>query len=382
MKIKLNVVISLTSILCIHSAFGLQDVSENINSRTALEAKFLYWRLEDSPPIVELVRSGTLAAPNTDLVMGGERIHNPWRAGGKFGMTYWPNVNSGCGIQANYFFLPSKSTEQTIESPGTPGSALLTIPFFNVSLGTQSFSNLAFPGFNPYSGIATLKIDNQMQGAEFNMISPAKRFKSIPYHLIAGVRYWQFEDKLLFTTDSPLLDNTDVFQTEDAFKAKNKFLGLQMGAGTQYRLAKAFLKAKGNVALGAMYSELEIDGSLRTTDFNAMRLIQEFQGGYFALPSNMGKHHRWKLAAIPELNFKLGYDVDDSLCWFIDYSFLYVTDVLWSANQLDRNINPSQSAAIAFTGNPALVGAAVPQANLNSHSLWIQGLAIGFIYKL
>jgi hypothetical protein len=387
MKTNLNRVISLTSILFLNTAYGVnllnEEVAEDLSSYTRIEAKFLYWRLEDSPSIIELVREGTVAAPATELVMGGERIHNPWRPGGKFGLIYWPKQYCGYGIQANYFFLPSKSTEQTVESSGALNSAVLSIPFFNVNLPGVSLINIASPGgISPFSGEATLNVANKMQGAELNVISPTKMWKTIPYNTVIGLRYWEFQDKLLFTTNSPLLDGSDVFETEDAFKARNKFLGLQLGSGAHYQLPhKAFLKAKGTVALGAMYSELEVDGSLRTTDFNAMRLIQEFPGGYFALPSNMGRHHRFRLAAIPEFNFKFGYNVDESFSWFIDYSFLYVTDVVWSGTQLNRNINPNQSAAIVGP-LPPFVGSAQPEAKLNSNSLWIQGFALGFIYKL
>ncbi len=387
MKTNLNRVISLTSILFLNTAYGVnfsnQEITENINAYATLEAKFLYWRLEDSPTIIELVRSGTIAAPATELVMGGERIHNPWRAGGKFGLIYWPKQYCGYGIQANYFFLPSKSTEQSVESSGALDSALLSIPYFDVNLQREALTNVSFPGpVLPYSGEATLKIANKMQGAELNALSPTKMWRNIPYNYLVGLRYWQFDDKLLFATNSPFVDGSDVFQTEDAFKAKNKFLGLQLGSGAHYQLANAFFKAKGTVALGAMYSELDVDGSLRTTNFNAIRWIQEFPGGYFALPSNMGKQHRWRVAAIPELNFKFGYNVDESLSWFIDYSFLYVTEVAWSTSQLDRNINPTQSAAITVPVAPALVGSRQPEANINSNSLWIQGIALGFIYKL
>ena len=66
----------------------------------------------------------------------------------------------------------------------------------------------------------------------------------------------------------------------------------------------------------------------------------------------------------------------------LGYTFLYASRVLFATRQLNRSLNPTQSAAIAYTPTPQLTGAPAPEPLFKTSSLWIQGLNVGleFVY--
>ena len=66
-------------------------------SRFRGEAEYLYWWIKDSPEIVPLIISGppALAVPpilgdeDTSVILGGSKIKNHGRSGGRFTLGYW-----------------------------------------------------------------------------------------------------------------------------------------------------------------------------------------------------------------------------------------------------------------------------------------------------
>jgi len=347
------------------------------------DAEYLYWKIKDSPAPPPLIVTGPTAAPlpvlngpGTSVVLGGKRIENHWRSGGKFTLGYWLDSCCQYGLEANYLFLPSGTRKDSVFSSGLPGSAILAAPFFDVTTGTESSVSVAIPG--AFSGLATWKLTNRMQGAELNVV--AKYLScgcQLKYGLLAGFRYWNFDERFHFRTSSPNLGNPDVFITRDKFHTENNFYGGQIGAGVEYNCGGFFALAKAKVALGAMCEKVKISGELVTNDFNGFGPLQTFPGGYFALPTSIGHHRHTKFAVLPEAEIKLGYQFSDCFRVSVGYTFLYVSRVLRAAKQIDRNINPSQSAAILFVPGVALVGEARPRALSRSSDFWVQGANVG-----
>jgi len=357
------------------------DPCDTCCDRFWVDADYLYWKIKDSPESVPLVVEVPLIpGPNT-TVLGGSKIKNNWRSGGKFALGYWFDDACCFGAEANYFFLAKGTRQSTVSSSAAPGSPNLIIPFFNASTGLEDSTGLAIPGL--YQGTATLKLSNRMQGAELNALMSIPYSCSTSFGLLAGFRWWNFDEHLTFATDSPFIppNPLDVFTTVDKFHAENNFYGGQIGAKFDYNCDSFFLNVKAKVALGALYQKAEIDGEFVTNDFNGFGTTQTFAGGYFALPSNIGQHTKTRFSVLPEVNVNLGYAVTEHLRLQVGYSFLYVSNVLWAGNQIDRNINPTQSSAINNTPTPVLVGQASPSASLKSESLWVQGLNVGFEFK-
>ncbi len=358
--------------------------SEDCTKQFWADADYLYWKLKDSPKVIPLVVEGpevadgspVLGQPGTKIVLGGKKIHNPWRSGGRFALGYWFDGQERIGIEGNYFFLPRRTKKQSVSSNGTP---FLTIPYFNVNTGQESSSSIA-SSLGEYAGTASLKNSNTMQGAELNLLTMVIRSCSLHFGLLAGFEYWNFIEHLSFDTNSPYVPphTLDVYKTKEKFHVKNNFYGGQIGAMLDYVYKRFFFNLKGKIALGGMCQTSSIQGHLYTNDFDGFNAVQTFQGGYFALPSNIGSHKQTRFSVIPQAMINLGCQVVDSFRLQVGYTFLYATNVLWASKQLNRNLNPTQSALLEFTPDPVLTGKPLPTGSPKTESLWVQGMNIGF----
>lgn len=348
-------------------------------NRFWVEADYLYWKIQNSPKPVPLVIDQPVFDGPFTTVLGDSKIDLGWRSGGKFGLGYWFDDCNTIGAEANYFFLAKESKRFAVSSDAT-GTPRLRVPFFNVFSGLEDSSPLATPGV--FQGSALLKVDNRMQGAELNIIGafPSCDCDSqTKFGWLAGFRWWNFDEHLRFFGNSPAIDPPSIYNYTDKFHVENNFYSGQIGASFDYTYCNFFLNLKGKVALGAMRQETEIEGSFTTDEFSGV--AETFDGGFFALPTNIGHHKKTRFAVLPEIDVNIGYQFSDSLRVRVGYSVLYVSDVLWAGKQIDRNLNPTQSANLDFTSTPALVGIASPTARNKSDSLWAQGFNVGLEYR-
>jgi len=66
---------------------------------------------------------------------------------------------------------------------------------------------------------------------------------------------------------------------------------------------------------------------------------------------------------------------------YVGYSFLYASNVARPGDQINRNINPTQT--VAYGNDPPVtpVGPAQPTFNFNTTDFWAQTLSIGLAYR-
>lgn len=351
------------------------------------DAEYLYWKIKDSPKSIPLVTKGStfapvLGSPGTTLVLGDKHIDNKWRSGGRFALGLWFDDACCYGVEASYFFLPTESKHKTVSTTGLPGSPFLGVPFLDVLDNSESTYGLSFNG--AYSGLGSFKVKNRMQAAELNGLISLYDQCSFKMDLLIGFLYWNFQEKATFFTDSPFIDlPDDIFNSTDEFKAKNNFYGGQIGFGLDYSPNCFFINVKGKVALGADCGKVDIHGHFRTNEFNTVfgeGPAQTIRGGIFALPTNIGNHSKTFFCAIPEVNVNTGYQLFRFLKLQVGYTFIYVSKALWATNQIDRNLNPTQSPTLENTPTPVLVGEARPRPFHKTSSLWVQGLNAGLVF--
>lgn len=344
------------------------------------DAEYLYWQIKRSPNTPPLVVSSfdpILNEDSGDVVIGGSNRKNDWRSGGRFGLGYW--FDECYGVEATYLFLGDKQTKQFVTSDGLLGSPFLSLPFIT-PVGGLSATAIALPGV--FSGSASLKVKNHMQGAELNGLANLGNIcDPFQFKLIAGFRWWNFDEDFTFHTESTNLVAPDVFITRDRFQAQNNFYGGQVGIEAEYNMCSFFAKLKAKVALGANCQELTIRGSLLTNDFAIPPAtdVAEFAGGYLAQPSNIGKHKRTDFAVIPEFNFDIGYKFTDWMAVKVGYTFIYVNKVVWTGNNIDPVIDPASSVAIS--GSPIVAAGEFPRAQHRTRDFWVQGVSAGLEFN-
>ena len=354
------------------------------------DADYLYWQIQDSPEPVVLVTSGTSASSlnlssTSSNVLGGRSIKNDWRSGGRFALGYWFDQDRCFGLEANYFFLPSESKSGAVASTGAPDSLLLGVPYFDVATGFNAESAWVFAEPDVYTGFAGYKLRNSMQNAELNALTTYSCGCDMNVSFLAGFRYWNFDENFKFYTSSPAFGNsTDIYQTVDKFDVQNNFYGGQVGIAFDYNCDCFFFNVKGKLALGGNCGRIGIHGEFLTNQTDGTT-IEEFEGGIFAQPTNIGNHSSSVFTVIPEVNANIGYWFTDCLSVHVGYNFLYVNNVYWAGKQIDRDINPTQKAVrkavLSSTGSSTLVGVDAPRAKNRTASLWTQGVNAGIEFK-
>lgn len=348
------------------------------------EAEYLYWKIKNSPEPVPLVTTGpvvpnltpVLGQPGTTILIGKRDARIPARSGGRFTFGWWIDCCHIYGTELTYLFLGRMSKTHKVDSNGELGSAFLALPFFDVVTDSESSTRIALPG--SFAGSAKLSISNKMQGLEWNGLARLNCIQCLELRALAGFRYWNFDERLIFNTNSPsVVPPPDVFFTKDEFKTRNQFFGGQLGIEGKYCWCDFFLKAKLKIALGAMVERLKIKGLLVTNDFNGFGAPVEFPAGYLAMPTNNGHHKHTRFAVIPEIDINLGYQATHWLSFQVGYTFLYANEVLWAGKQIDRGINPSQAPAITSIPSTDVVGVRRPKPLFKTSSFWAQGLNVG-----
>jgi hypothetical protein len=255
----------------------------------------------------------------------------------------------------------------------------LSVPYFDVTLGQENSSGIALPGGQfPFGGGAHLRVTTELEGAELNGIYSLQNRRRLRLELLTGFRYLALHERLEFSTSSPALNlPNSLFRTLDEFRTSNDFYGGQLGARAELCWGCWSVQAAGKVAVGVNHQVTRIKGVLLTNDFTNQQVLQLFQGGYFALPTNIGTFDRDEFCVVPELNLSLAWQPDDHFRLFVGYTFLYLDNVARPGDQIDRSLNPSQAPAI--NGNPGLqpFGPARPVFLGRDADVWVSGLSVG-----
>src|SRR5262249_29826934 len=139
----------------------------------------------------------------------------------------------------------------------------------------------------------------------------------------------------------------------DQFGTRNQFYGGQVGGRLSWQSDRFSIDAAGKIALGATHQVVNIQGgsSQFALPGGFAPTPGVFLGGIYAQPTNIGRRTVNDFTVLPSLELKLGYQITQGIRAFIGYDFLYWNQVVRPGNQIDRNLNPTQSVLF---GNGAL----------------------------
>ena len=377
------IVAALTSVLIIAGVASAQTTSApsapsmgpSEVGRLSISAEALLWWIKGSPAPVPLVSSGLLNEAGMKVLLGGKDLDTNPNSG--FRVTVGYSLTDRWGAEGSVFYLLDRSTSRTAGSSGQIGSQDLLIPFFDVTLPGENTTFLSSEG--RFAGRAKEELSNSLLGAELN--GTMKLLSASPWRvdLLGGFRYLNLRETYTFTTSSPNVapQPADVFQTKDEFDAAIHFYGAELGVRARYDRGAWFASGAVKFALGAMIQSVDVDGFLETNDFNDLGPPERFPGGYFAQPTNIGSHTRSVFAVVPEVGLNIGYRITERVSVVVGYTFLYTNSVARPAQQIDRNINPTQSASFGGAPPTPLEGPAHPSFKFNGSDFWAQGLNVG-----
>lgn len=322
--------------------------------------------LTTSPPGTPLEDAGVLGRPGTTVLFGDETVNGGARSGGRFTLGGWFNPGQTTGIEGNFFFLADQTTHFHAESGGIP---ILARPFFDVVNNRNDSLKIAYPGFVRGSFDAT--VPSSFYGASAYLRQNLLCSCNCRLDLLGGYRFMHLgeglgisETEIGADPTSPLFGIPLVIN--EGFNTANNFNGGVIGLGGEYRYRRWFVQFQGLVGLGATSQNVDIHGNLQVNGFAPVN------GGFLALPSNIGNYNATGFSAVPEVWVNVGYQVTQHLRLMAGYTFLYWSNVVRPGNVIDLGVNTSQPPL-----GDGLIGPARPAFNFNTSDFWAQGVSFG-----
>ncbi len=347
-------------------------------------AEYLLWWIEDTPlpPLVTTspVGSGAvLGQPGTTILFGGEEVENNERSGGRFALGMWLDECQHVGIEGSYLFLGSRSVTFTAGTPGTAGTPVLGVPFFDVLANAENAQVFASP--NMMAGNIQVALSSRLQGYELNGLYNIGGGCCDRLDLRAGFRYLQLDEGLNLTENFMVTPGVPVFggsqfSVADQIAAHTRFYGGQIGARAELRQRRWSLEVVSKIAFGTSHQVVGING---TTVFAPPGIAPTAgQGGVFGQPTNSGRRSRDEFAVLPEVGVTVGYHLTSNLRAFLGYTFVYLSEAVRPGEQIDRALNISQIPAVS---PGPLTGPRRPALGIESTDFWAQGINLGFEFR-
>ena len=341
-------------------------------------AEALLWWSKASPVPVPIVTvgnpadevPGALGQPGTSVLLGNQNLNLPGRGGGRYTFGFSIDPDQTWGLEGTYFSLSNATVSQGVFSNGGTNSAWLAFPFYNPNIPAEDSSPIALP--SEFSGQAILSLQSALQGTDVNLLHNLINTGDVRVDLLGGFRYVNFQENLLFTTDSPNVDPNPpgFFHTFDQFNATNHFYGGQLGVRASYDRSRFFMNATSKLAMGSMFENVGVNGGT----FTNIGGYASAPGAYLSQPTSIGSSTRNQFAVVPELNLNVGFRLRPWASVIVGYSFLYLSSVARPGDQIDNVVNPSQASAISNQFPANLSGTARPDLTVHNTDFWAQGL--------
>jgi hypothetical protein len=340
-------------------------------------AEVLLWWMKGSnmPPLVGTSPPGTahndasvVGTPGYSTLYGDEKVGRDLQAGGRITLGTWLDATHNAGIGMRFFALDG--TSQHFDQ-NTDGSTIIGRPFYNVQLGREDALLVGFPG--EVAGNIHVKFTNNLMGndAYFRIMLDRSRLRRLD--VISGYQFLRMDDDLRISSSSNIIDpNSLIFGAQinvfDRFRATNEFHGGMVGLQGTMGRGNWSMTGLGKLGVGNNHQQVIIQGNRDVSFPPGPGTVTT--GGLFAQPSNIGTHVRDRICVIPEMTFNLAYHIRPTVSVHVGYNLIWMSNVVVSGDQIDRNINLSQVPG-------PVVGPNLPAFQFRSTEYWVQGINLG-----
>lgn len=335
----------------------------------------LSWESRGSPLGIPFISTGTLGEAGTQIVFGPGAAELGMRGGARLGVSR--ALSDASALEFSAFGLERGSYAAGMASDASPGSLHLYIPYIDPQTGHETATDFSVPGL--YSGAASLRSSERLRGAELDYRWQLPLSRAFALDALVGVAVLDLSESMTLDTASPLLPEwgSDVWETHDRFATRNRFHGLQVGLRARAEHNGFFGSADFKLAVGRLHQQVIIDGVLHTDDYTEFETVEQFPGGYFALPSNIGHHRRNTFGVMPQAKLEFGYHFNEFLSAQIGYSALYATCIVRPGPQVNRRIDTGQSTSYTEVPMPQPVAGAQPAFAFQNSNYFVHGIHAG-----
>jgi hypothetical protein len=339
-----------------------------------VRAEYLAYWVRNAPLPISLV-TGDPANPTQDLLNSNQSLG--MFSGFRVSLGAWLESNNNVGWDGNFFALQQR-TSNFAASSNAAGSPTLAFTFANQAPGADgdTFMPIASPG--SLAGSVLVASTLQLWGAEANGIFSLSHQENFQIAALAGFRYVDLRETLnISTVSSDFLTVPDtVLSQNDGFSTRNQFYGGQIGGRINWQYERFGLDLTGKFAVGATHQTVAIQGASTQTGPGGVN--GTFPGGFFTQTSNIGRYSANQFAMIPSVEMRFSVFITPQWRAFVGYDFMYWSQVVRPGNQIDGNINLTQSPVL---GNGSLFGAAYPMPLFNRSDFWAQGVNVGLEFR-
>jgi hypothetical protein len=238
------------------------------------------------------------------------------------------------------------------DSPGTP---ILARPFLNTETNLEDTHLIAFPGL--VSGSLSVTPNTDFAIKSLRLRHGISRSACSRVDVLGGFLVTTLDEQLLIhesvrslSGDSGVPIGTTIALT-DSFLTENSFFGPQIGLAGQYHRGRWIVNTAMKLAYGTTRSDVTIAGSTTVTTPDGGTSTSP--DGLLALPSNIGQYEAEKFTFVPELGTRVGIRLGTSWCASLGYTLVYWGQVARPGDQVDRNLNLSQTPPDTLVGAPS-----------------------------
>jgi hypothetical protein len=363
---------------------GVSEYVYQPSNRWWFRADYSLWWMKGNPlpPLVTTSPpetddpndAGVLGLPETDILFGNQRVDTGERHGGRIKLGRWWDDDHSAGIEFSFMGMGGAETRYTEASSGDP---ILARPFYDVEVDAMASLLTAFP--DVIAGTIDINTDSEMYSAGVLLRRHWRSGRRGRIDLVGGYRYLRFGEGFsvvenLVSTDltNTLIQYGTQIDVYDSFDTKTDFHGGEIGLLTEFFHGPFSLFVLAKLGIGGVRQVVTVDGSTIVTTPGDPP-TPPAPGGMLALPTNMGTRAQNDFALLPELGVTLNCRLTECLSLTLGYSFLYLTEVVRTGDQIDFNLNPTQfpRSNVPFAGQPR------PAPLFKSTGMWAQGLNIG-----
>ncbi len=337
----------------------------------------LWWmKSAGLPPLVTTdtalgaAAAGSLDSPTARVLFGGNQSYGSLN-GLRLTLGTW--LQSDVGVEASGFLFARRSIGVAAASD-TAGNPPLYFPVFRVGRGREGSFAVSDPVLGSAGNIGIVT-RSQLWGSEgnfvFNFTQPDQRWHLA---LLAGFRYLDLREGVYTSTNTSIIGTDIADSINESFTSRSQFYGGQIGTRLGMQWNRLSLDVTAKVALGATHQVVDVQGSDTQTGTGVVN--GTFHEGIFAQTSNIGRRTANDFGVIPQVQMKLGYEIRPWMRATFAYDFLYWNRVVRAGEQIDREVDFSQSVVFG-TGTPA----ALPSPLVNRSDFWAQGVSFGIEFR-
>jgi hypothetical protein len=350
-----------------------------------VQAEYLLWWLQGNPlppllttstPGTPRAEAGVLGEPNTQVLLGGDRVDDQARSGFRTSLGirlgHWFDALMDAEVQFDYLWLGDGQTSGGVQTDSFEHE-ILARPFFNTQTGQQDAQLISFP--NVIVGGVLMETSSDLRSAGVLFRREWRSGSRGRLEWVAGYRYFQLQERwgaqetLLVTDPGGDVAMGTTFDMLEGISTWNEFHGGDLGLQWWLRTGGCTFEIVTKMAIGGIARTVELGGETLITSPGDAPLLTP--GGLLVQPTNMGRYRTGRFTALPELSIKVRRQLTRQLVLTAGYSLMVVDHVVRSGDQLDLAVNPTQF------GGGTLAGAARPAVLMHDSTLWLHGLSVG-----